>query len=58
MAFRWWADDVPLLGLVGSSVPHQKTTKKTLSEVGLSLKFFLGLCMGGSATFLNCLHAG
>ena len=58
MAFLWWADDVPLLGLVGSSVPHKKTNKKNLSEVGPPLKFFLDLRMGGLRHFLTLYMLG
>ena len=32
MAFRWWADDGPLLALFGSSLPSSDK-KKTLSEI-------------------------
>ena len=42
MAFRWWADDGPLLVFVVSSVPIEKNKYKTFSEVGPPLTKFSG----------------
>ena len=61
MAFRWWADDGPLLVVFGSSIPSS-TKKKTLSILSWApsdITFWICACAGSlslsaSGLFLVC----